>query len=359
MSHEPPPSSARSRTDAGLLVVVQDELPFSRPAGSASLAGLGRLVRHCWLRRAALDVPVLTPEEVLRTAALGAATALDEEIGLIASQLAALDGLTDASARRMTTEIARFVVSLETDGVASLRDVTQHHAQRFVQECVKNFGRYTDPQPATQHLRRSAIRMLFGTARSLHLVAHDPTLDLVLPSRSTGHVRPLDDDEEFACRVASRQTLTATRLPSAWALGQATATASEIGNAEIRHLDLSGQRIWLSGNSRRVPRWGQLTDWGVKQLTVRIGELDGRPDARLVYNGVRGAVAAGKGWTAALHEVLNLAGLAHEPDIKPASLPAWAGRRAFEATGRIEDAARTLGIRSLDRTAEVIGWDWS
>jgi integrase/recombinase XerC len=32
---------------------------------------------------------------------------------------------------------------------------------------------------------------------------------------------------------------------------------------------------------------------------------------------------------------------------------------AFESTGRIEDAARRLGLRSLDRAAAVVGFDWS
>ena len=53
-----------------------------------------------------------------------------------------------------------------------------------------------------------------------------------------------------------------------------------------------------------------------------------------------------------------LAGLAAERDLAPMSLATWAGRRVFDATGRIEEAAKTLGLRSLDTAAAAIGFGW-
>ena len=53
--------------------------------------------------------------------------------------------------------------------------------------------------------------------------------------------------------------------------------------------------------------------------------------------------------------VLLRAGLVGEPDVRPASVAAWAGRAVFERTGRIEDAAAAMGVRSLDRAARLIG----
>jgi len=52
-------------------------------------------------------------------------------------------------------------------------------------------------------------------------------------------------------------------------------------------------------------------------------------------------------------------GLAGEPDVRPASVAAWAGRKVFDTTGSIEEAARVLGVRSLDRAARLIALDWS
>jgi integrase/recombinase XerC len=57
--------------------------------------------------------------------------------------------------------------------------------------------------------------------------------------------------------------------------------------------------------------------------------------------------------------LLTHAGLGEAPDVRPSSVAAWAGRRIFEETGRIDVAAQRLGMRSLDRAARFIGWDWA
>jgi hypothetical protein len=79
---------------------------------------------------------------------------------------------------------------------------------------------------------------------------------------------------------------------------------------------------------------------------------------RLVYGGARGAGTRRAAWCGAIYEVLVLGGLAGEPAIHPSSLAAWAARKVFLRTGRIDDVARALGVRSLDRAAAVVGWDW-
>ena len=60
----------------------------------------------------------------------------------------------------------------------------------------------------------------------------------------------------------------------------------------------------------------------------------------------------------AIADVLARAGLAAEPDVRPLSVVAWAGRQILDETGRIDDVARRLGMRSLDRAAQLIGFDW-
>jgi hypothetical protein len=61
----------------------------------------------------------------------------------------------------------------------------------------------------------------------------------------------------------------------------------------------------------------------------------------------------------AIRETLQRAGLADDPYVRPASLAAWAGRQVLCATGRIDAAARALGMRSLDGTSRLVGWDWT
>jgi integrase/recombinase XerC len=85
--------------------------------------------------------------------------------------------------------------------------------------------------------------------------------------------------------------------------------------------------------------------------------LDEDPDTPLIRGTgmtLRSALAAA---TNTIIEVLDLAGL-RDGFVVPMSLPNWAGRRAFEETGRIEEAARTLGLRTLDAAARQIGWSW-
>ena len=40
------------------------------------------------------------------------------------------------------------------------------------------------------------------------------------------------------------------------------------------------------------------------------------------------------------------------------SVAAWAGARSFREGAPINAVARMLGVRSLDRAARTIGWDW-
>ncbi|MFJ9595544.1 hypothetical protein ACIRS3_22640 [Streptomyces virginiae] len=61
----------------------------------------------------------------------------------------------------------------------------------------------------------------------------------------------------------------------------------------------------------------------------------------------------------ALRDLLRKIGLDGEPEVTPASVTARADAvDVFEATGRIEESARRLGVRSLDRAAAVVGFDW-
>jgi len=209
------------------------------------------------------------------------------------------------------------------------------------------------------HLRRSALRLFFRTARELGLCSGDPTLDLVLPSRSSLHMRPLTDDEVALCRSFSVSSLTETRRPAAWALAEATARTSEIPHIQIRDVDVDRHRVWLWGSTKAEPRWGCLTDWGCKQLARRVQRVKSKgPDALLIYDGARDDKVAQITSCIAITDVLRMTGLTKEPDVRPHSVVAWAGRRVLSESSHIEAVAKALGARSLDRAASLIGWDW-
>jgi integrase len=284
-----------------------------------------------------------------------------EALGLVLKELQGTK-LTDQTTSRMAELLVRFTIFLEKGlRLRSVEDISAEHASRFVFAGIsKPFGPQR-PSVATMHLRRSALRLYFRTLRQIGVAVGDPTQDLVLPARSCLAVRPLTDDEIVVCRSFSLQTLTATRQPAAWALAEATARTSEIPHIVVSDLDLTNRRVWIHGSSKAEARWGLLSDWGATQLARRIGSLKNvlMEDPAVAYEGRGSEESAQASSCIAIAETLMRAGIGREPDVRPGSVVAWAGRRVFQETASIEEVARRLGIRSLDRAARFIGWGWA
>lgn len=74
----------------------------------------------------------------------------------------------------------------------------------------------------------------------------------------------------------------------------------------------------------------------------------GEPGQQVAQAAVCNAIAA----------TLAAAGLDDEPDVRPASVRNWAGRRLYDGGMPIEDVARRLGARRLDGAAEDIALVW-
>lgn len=265
------------------------------------------------------------------------------------------DGLAEQTLARLDQEICRFDRFLVRGfGVTSVCDVTTAHVQQFVQAS----GSGSRPAVATMHSRRSMIRMFFRICRRLDLVDGDPTLDIALPPRSSSRARPLADDEVELCRASSLHNLVEARLGAAWALAEATARTSEIPRVRIADVDLVNGRVWIHGSIRTEARWGDLTTWGAVQVRRHLETLgNAPPDLALVYRGSGSAAARQSASCVAIREVLIRAGLGREPDLRPVSVAAWAGAKVMRETGRIEEVARRLGVRSLDRAGALIAWD--
>ena len=275
-----------------------------------------------------------------------------------ACQAALEDGwTTSAEAARVGRILERFVGFAVTGmGVTALGAVTPEIAASFVR------APRTDGTPATLpllHLRRTALRLLFRTARQAGLHVGDPTLDLVLPPRSPLSARPLSDDEVALCRSHALWSLSDSRRAAAWALAEATCRSYELAFITVGDLDLVDDRVWIHGGRTTTDRWGGLTDWGTTQVRRRVQELGADPHRRLVYSGRSSGESGRVSPSLAIIDVLTRAGLAAEPDVRPSSVAAWAGRRILNETGCIDEVARRLGISSLDRTARFIAWDWS
>lgn len=283
---------------------------------------------------------------------------LEAQVCLVAAELIDSAVLSAQTLPRMFELIGRFGhFAAQAYALQGLDEVTAVHVASFVHAHRRD---HMQASVATMHLRRSALRLLFRTARRLGMTDADPTVDLVLDARSSVVGRPLTDDEVGVCRTAALHSLTSTRLSAAWALAEATARTAELPHLRLCDLDLDAGRVWIHGSPRTEPRWGALDDWGACQLARHVRGIghDPDPETRLVYAGSGSAHSRQASSCQAIGETLRRAGLGGEADVRPISVAGWAGARIHAETGRVEAAARTLGVRSLDRAARLIGLDW-
>lgn len=266
-----------------------------------------------------------------------------------------IDAVAGSQWERTGTILDRFGrFAAEGWGLVCLDEVTPTIARSFVEAQT---GTGERPSSSTMHWRRTALRLLFKAARRNGLVDGDPTLDLDLPPRSSLRTRPLTDDEIVLCRSVAQWSLGGSRRAAAWALAEATCRSSELPTVTGDDVNLDSGRVWIAGGKVTNPRQGRLTEWGLVQVRERLEELEA-PCSPLVYSGRSPAGAGQVSGTSAIVDVLTRAGLHQEPDVRPGSVAAWAGRRVLEETGRIDSAARALGVRSLDRAAAIVAWDW-
>lgn len=280
---------------------------------------------------------------------------LGAQIDAILTDLTSQGSLSAQSLPRVDVLARRFERFARVGlGATQLADLDAGDVRRFV-EADSPSGLVS---PATMHLRRSAIRLIFRTGRRLGLVTGDPTLDLTLPQKTPLSTRPLDDEEVALCRSAAQHTLTSTRLAAAWALSEATARTAELPRLTRADVDLEHHRVWIHGGGRTSARWGLLSDWGALQLARHLQRIGPAPEQLLIYRGQGSDESKQATACIVVAEVLARAGLGDEPDLRPLSVVAWRGRRILDETGRIETVARHLGMASLDRTARLIGFDW-
>lgn len=272
---------------------------------------------------------------------------------------------TDQTLARCGETVTRFARRLEVQGVATPTEITAEHCRGFVDAATVK-GR--PPELTTRHARRTALRMLFRTLRDLGYPVGDPTVDLRLPARTGTTARPLTDAEVTLCRATTRLGEAgggSLQRAVCWALAEATAVTSEISAVRLGDLDDPTTPRWvrLAGTRRHDPRLGELSEWGstivARQLAV-LQERHSTPATLLTYrgSGTPGEAVAQAAVCNAVGAVLSLAGLADQPDVRPASVRSWAGRRLYDAGMPIEDVARRLGDRSLDGAATDIALAW-
>lgn len=271
---------------------------------------------------------------------------------LVVSHLAELDAMAPVSLIRVADLIRGFANYLAASGVESASDISEANASAFVRSLTRS---KTEPSLATMHLRRTALRIFFREAKAMGILSVDPTTSITLPPRSYGELRPLTDGEIDRCRSFAEHTEGETRYPIAWALAEATARVPELGAVKPQDVDLEEGRVWIAGSSYTEARWSELTDWGADQLRRFLLSRSKPPSDHSL-------LMPRKPSRASVHEfvasTLRQAGIAKAPGIRPNSIPAWRGVKELADGASIDEVAVLLGMRSLDRAATFIGFDW-
>lgn len=159
-------------------------------------------------------------------------------------------------------------------------------------------------------------------------------------------------------RASALRTVSDTRASAAWAMAETSATVSEIARITADDIDLARGVVHLTGSGRVDGRLASFTDWGlvaVERHLQMAGDTDGglwHEQPGRPHSSTRAVIFAD------LTRVLGEAGLRKDPMVKVGSVRAWAGRRVWLESGRIEEAALALGCRSLDTAAAIIECDW-
>jgi hypothetical protein len=155
---------------------------------------------------------------------------------------------------------------------------------------------------------------------------------------------------------------TPTRHAATAALMLAGAHTSELGHITAADLDPQASTVWVHGSSKHHPRSLTLDRWSTRVLRERVERLTGPlPEglSPVLCTGAQGSNAHTQARVCVtVREILTRAGLSDDPGVRPASLTAYAARREFDHTSRIEDAAHLIGSPSLDTTAALIGYAW-
>ncbi len=341
-AHEPP---TRPSTSARVTFTPETHQPSARPS----------------TRRA---VPATRPSQVPSPRA-GEELLLADAVALVETAWEDSGDFTEQTMTRVTETVHRFVRRLNAEGVRTPTEIGADHCRGFI-EARTSSG--SAPELTTVHARRTALRMLFRTWRQLGVTDGDPTLDIQLPARSITAARPLTDSEITLCRASTRLGEAGTvslQRATAWALGEATAVSSEISTIRVADIDDPETPRWvhLPGTKRHDPRLGELSDWGARIVARQVQVLRSRhlpPATLLTYRGT-GTPGQAKAQAAvcnSLGAVLELAGLANEPDVRPNSLRNWAGRALYDGGMPLEKVARRMGARSLDTVAADLAITW-
>lgn len=311
------------------------------------------------------EPPTVTPVSPPRPVKPVSDLAMPDAVAQVLARWESIGALSPQTQLRSAETLNRFATRLHRTRVDLVQDITPRDCEQFL-DARTRYG--TEPELATRHGRRVVLRLFFRTLRDLGYSAGDPTLDLRLPPRTNRPSRPLTDDEVLLCRVATRLGRAGSGSlfrAVVWALAETTAISSEISTLRVDDLNSVKNPRWvrLPGTRRHLARDGELTDWGTAIISRHLAALTAEHHPGTTLLAYRGSAEPGQHTAQAstcnaIRAVLDATGLAQEPDVRPASVRNWAGRRLLDQGLSLEVVARRMGHRRLDTAAEDLALGW-
>ena len=218
-------------------------------------------------------------------------------------------------------------------------------------------GKAKPPKGSTVTNRQWTLRLMFKVAAALGAEINPYTAagEPVKREPPDATARPLTDDEDRRVCAYGDPGPVPTMGSMAVALSRAGASATELPDVRRRDVDLDAATVRFTGPSARVC---PLDAWSVEIIARRLRAVLHEPDDLLCVRSNASPRRAAQSVTVQLNKVLAAAGFSGDPEVTGRSLRLTAARRAFEVDRNIEDAARVLGARSLDATADAIRWRW-
>lgn len=249
-------------------------------------------------------------------------------------------------------------------GAKTVADLTPTVINGWLRALTKD---QKEPSKRTRATRRFAVRKLFQALRMAGVNCGDPTVDIEMHGiERPVALRALTDDEVLRMRAPEGFNMTGRRA-AIWALLEEGATTREVGKITLGAIAVEAGTVALPGCRSSVPRviqlgcWQDLGSWTSEVLAARViyrRERGAADSDLLLYTGSKGEEVAQVAIGQELDRMWRKVGLDTDPAVRPRSIRAWLGWKVMKQTGRIDEVARVLGMRSLDQTAELLLWRW-
>lgn len=261
-------------------------------------------------------------------------------------------GRTSERMRTMGAELVKELAS----AVGSSDRLTPLAVAGWFLRSRTNDGSYGPATTRTARFKQGVARAVFEEAAALG-AAVDPhtAVGERIPRLQPKRIRPLTDPEADRVREIVANAPKASRQGAVVALATAGGTATNIAQVRAQDIDLDQATVAFAGNPAPT---GRLDDWARTVLQRYLRDNDAAvDDAPLCVSTRSTPEREAESVSGHLRRVLRAADLYGLEGVSADSIRLHAARRVLDTDG-IVAAARFLGWKSLDRTAETLGHGW-